>query len=128
LTKIKNYTILYFHGLDSFLSGEKEIILQRFGTVISPLIDYKETGSINKVIDLYADKIIADVDIVIGSSMGGLVAYHVSQKYDVPCLLWVLVYCLVLRIIFFVEVALKIKPVGVNFYVGIALGVIIYFM
>lgn len=87
-TKIKNYTILYFHGHDSFLSGEKKIILQRFGTVILPLIDYKETGSINKVIDLYAEKIIADVDIVRGSSMGGLVAYHVSQKYDVPCLLW----------------------------------------
>ncbi len=79
-TKIKNYTILYFHGHDSFLSGEKKIILQRFGTVILPLIDYKETGSINKVIDLYAEKIIADVDIVIGSSMGGLVAYHVSQS------------------------------------------------
>lgn len=80
--------ILYYHGLNSQLSPEKKLILERFGNVVAPLIDYQAIGNIGNAIEKYADELINGIDVIVGSSMGGLTGYHVAQKYNVPSLLF----------------------------------------
>ncbi|WP_139856327.1 YqiA/YcfP family alpha/beta fold hydrolase [Aequorivita sinensis] len=78
--------ILYLHGLDSSLNAEKRAILEKYGTVYSPQIDYRnDESSIESLINLYKDK---DIDSVIGSSMGGFAAYYVADKFQRPALLF----------------------------------------
>lgn len=78
--------ILYLHGLDGSLNDEKRSILQKHGTVVSPAIDYRtEYNSIELLVEQFKnDKIGA----VIGSSMGGFVAYYISNAYQRPSLLF----------------------------------------
>lgn len=80
------YNILYYHGFGSRLSPQKRLVLERFGEVVASLIDYHAVGNIDNAIEQYADKLIEEIDLIIGSSMGGLTGYHVAQKYDVPSL------------------------------------------
>ncbi len=87
------YNILYYHGFGSQLSPQKRLILERFGDVVAPLIDYQAVGIIDNAIEQYADKLIKDIDLIIGSSMGGLMGYHVAQKYNVPCLIFNPAFC-----------------------------------
>ncbi|NGX85332.1 YqiA/YcfP family alpha/beta fold hydrolase [Aequorivita sp. KMM 9714] len=78
--------ILYLHGLDSSLNVEKRAILEKYGTVYSPQIDYRnDESSIESLINLYKDK---DIDSVIGSSMGGFAAYYIADKFQRPALLF----------------------------------------
>ena len=78
--------ILYLHGLDSSLNAEKRAILEKYGTVYSPQIDYRnDESSIDSLINLYKDK---DIDSVIGSSMGGFAAYYIADKFQRPALLF----------------------------------------
>ncbi len=78
--------ILYIHGLDGSLGDDKRAILQKYGTVLSPAIDYRtEYNSIELMVEQYKnDKIGA----VIGSSMGGFVGYYISDAYQKPALLF----------------------------------------
>ena len=78
--------ILYIHGLDGRLSEEKRTILEKYGTVHSPNLDYrKEKNSIENLLHDYKDK---NISIVIGSSMGGFVSYYVATELQVPALLF----------------------------------------
>lgn len=78
--------VLYLHGLDSSLSPEKRIILQKYGTVYAPLIDYrKDINSISTLIAQYRDK---DINTVIGSSMGGFAGYYIADALQRPALLF----------------------------------------
>ncbi len=79
--------ILYYHGLDSFLSNEKREILERFGSVKAPIFDYRCIKG-NLETELFDPDYILDIDIVIGSSLGGLVAYLASEGNNIPCLLF----------------------------------------
>ena len=43
------YNILYYHGLESFLSVEKNIILEKFGNVTAPKFDYRIPGVVESI-------------------------------------------------------------------------------
>lgn len=78
--------IVYLHGLDSKLSLEKKDILEKFGKVIAPEIDYySNANAIESLVDYLKDK---KVDVIIGSSIGGFAAYYVSTALKKPALLF----------------------------------------
>ena len=78
--------ILYLHGLDSKLSPEKKAILEKYGKVHAPNLNYyTNPDAIETILEMYAD---VDINTVIGSSMGGFVAYHVSNALLRPALLF----------------------------------------
>ena len=78
--------IVYLHGLDSKLSPEKKEILEKIGNVIAPDLDYySNANSIESILKYLSDK---EIDVVIGSSMGGFAAYYVSTALKKPALLF----------------------------------------
>jgi len=78
--------ILYFHGLDSDLAPEKRIVLEKYGKVFSPAIDYRtEFNSIELLIEQFKND---KIQVVIGSSLGGFVGYYVADAYKIPALLF----------------------------------------
>lgn len=78
--------ILYLHGLDSSLSPKKEKILQQFGKLFSPAIDYRnEYDSISIITNQFKNE---KINLVIGSSMGGYAGYYIADSYSVPALLF----------------------------------------
>lgn len=76
--------ILYLHGLDSFLQDDRRAVLQTYGTVLAPVLDYKNTPNLFQ--KLQND--FADVQAIIGSSAGGLATYYLAQALNKPCLLF----------------------------------------
>jgi hypothetical protein len=76
---------LYLHGLDSFLSDEKRVILEKYtNNLIAPSIDYRhDPYTIQTLLECYKDE---KIELVIGSSMGGLTAYYLSWFWQIPCL------------------------------------------
>ncbi len=78
--------ILYLHGLNSSLSLEKRIILERYGKVESPALDYENNP--DSIIWIYNHYKNTEIDVVIGSSMGGFAGYHISKLFQVPALIF----------------------------------------
>lgn len=78
--------ILYLHGLDGNLNPEKRVILEQYGHVFSPAIDYRtEYNSIELIVEQYKNE---KIKTVIGSSMGGFVGYYIADAYQLPSLLF----------------------------------------
>ena len=78
--------ILYIHGLNGSLSEEKRTILENYGTVYSPSIDYEsDNNSIENIRRQFVD---GKIDVVMGSSMGGFVGYYLSIALKKPALLF----------------------------------------
>jgi len=78
--------ILYLRGLDGHLSEDKRMVMERYGDVIGPTIDYRSSAdTIQSLIEFYEQE---RVDVVIGNNMGGLAAYYVSLAYNTPCLIF----------------------------------------
>ena len=79
-------TILYLHGLESKLSDEKRVVLEQFGTVFAPDMDYKSNSEMyNYLMETYKNE---SIDCIIGSSMGGFMGYHVAMRLGCPALLF----------------------------------------
>jgi predicted esterase YcpF (UPF0227 family) len=78
--------ILFLHGLESKLSPEKRAILEKYGNVIAPDLDYKSNP--NMIQHLYDTYQTQDINAIIGSSMGGFAAYHLSNSLGVCALLY----------------------------------------
>jgi uncharacterized protein len=78
--------ILYLHGLDSNLSDEKRQILEKFGKVIAPNLDYRE--NVNSIDFLFNEYKNENIDAIIGSSMGGFAGFYLSKMFQVPALLF----------------------------------------
>jgi predicted esterase YcpF (UPF0227 family) len=78
---------LFLHGLESLLSDNKRETLLKFSEdVISPTLDYKNNPNIFQfLVEKYQYE---NIDVIIGSSMGGLMGYYLSRKINVPCLLF----------------------------------------
>ncbi len=82
--------MLYIHGLGSSLQETHQILkikfLKTLGVVIAPQLDYKSN---NKVFD-YLDNIVEveKPDLIIGNSIGGFMAFNLSLKYGIKCLLF----------------------------------------
>lgn len=78
--------ILYIHGLDSCLNAEKRTILEKYGVVYAPVVDYrKDIKSIDNLLTLFKDE---DINVVIGSSMGGFAGYYIAEAIQRPALLF----------------------------------------
>ncbi len=79
---------LYLHGLDSSLSDEKRVILEKYtNDLIAPSIDYRaDPYTIQTLLERYKETRDDKIELVIGSSMGGLTAYYLSWFWQIPCL------------------------------------------
>ncbi|MEO8773713.1 MAG: YqiA/YcfP family alpha/beta fold hydrolase, partial [Gelidibacter sp.] len=78
--------ILYIHGLNSSLNEEKRLILERYGNVNAPTIAYENNPDrIRWLHNRYKD---AEINVIIGSSMGGFAGFHLSKLLKVPALLF----------------------------------------
>ncbi|HLS31025.1 MAG TPA: YqiA/YcfP family alpha/beta fold hydrolase [Flavobacteriaceae bacterium] len=78
--------ILYLHGLDGRLNDEKHQILVNYGKPFAPTIDYrKDKNSIVRLVEEFKNK---DIDVIIGSSMGGFAGYHIAEALQKPALLF----------------------------------------
>lgn len=78
--------ILYLHGLDSKLSRPKRKILENFGKVFAPDIDYYQNSrAIKTTLEEFSE---VDINTVVGSSMGGFAGYHISTALQKPALLF----------------------------------------
>jgi uncharacterized protein len=77
---------LYAHGLDGLLSEEKKKILELYTQVIAPEMNYRTNPKSYDDLLQIAQK--EKVDVIIGSSMGGCMAYHLSLHLNVPALLF----------------------------------------
>ena len=76
---------IYLHGYQGYVTEEKKEFLNNYGDIYAPNINYDENPSIilNLLNDFKEDKF----DFVSGTSLGGLFAYHMALKLDIPCLL-----------------------------------------
>jgi predicted esterase YcpF (UPF0227 family) len=78
--------ILFLHGLESKLSDPKRTILESYGKVIAPDLEYKSNSNvIQNLYDEFYDK---DINAIIGSSMGGFAAYHLANSLGICALLY----------------------------------------
>jgi predicted esterase YcpF (UPF0227 family) len=78
--------ILYLHGLESKLSDEKRAILESYGSVIALDIDYKSDPDI--IQNLYDEYKNQEINVIIGSSMGGFAGFHLANALGVCALLY----------------------------------------
>lgn len=84
--KRNHMNILYLHGLDSKLSPEKKRILEKFGEVVSPEINYYEDPqAIQSILKEMQQR---ELDVVLGTSIGGFAGYYVSTALKKPALLF----------------------------------------
>ncbi len=81
--------ILYIHGLNSIISSEsnqrKINFLENFGKVFAPQLDYNHKQEFQNL-ELYFKN--NKIDLIIGSSMGGFMGYHLSKKYSSKSILF----------------------------------------
>jgi len=78
--------ILYLHGLKSKLSTQKRNVLEKYGEVYAPDIDYsKDYDQYNKILQQFPK---IEFNVIIGSSMGALNAYIISDWIGRPALLF----------------------------------------
>lgn len=78
--------ILYLHGLESKLSDEKRKVLEPFGTVLAPDMDYYANPKIFQW--LYESYKNEQIDCIIGSSMGGFMGYYLAMVFNCKSLLF----------------------------------------
>jgi hypothetical protein len=78
--------ILFLHGLESKLSDPKRAILETYGKVIAPDLEYKSNP--NVIQNLYDEFIDQDINAIIGSSIGGFTAYYLANSLSISALLY----------------------------------------
>ena len=78
--------ILYLHGLKSKLSDPIRKILEKYGSVFAPNIDYKKQHLQPTIILSNFPKV--EFNAIIGSSMGAFNAYIISENIGRPALLF----------------------------------------
>lgn len=86
--------ILNIHGLDgSCYNTNWRLLCSMFNNqhIVSPQLDYRHLylDYIDSQIDFYIRDIESTdrLDLIVGNSFGGFIALHLSQKYNVPCIL-----------------------------------------
>lgn len=80
--------ILYLHGLLGRLNDEKREVLENHGKVFAPDIDYQnDLNTIAHLVKTFAEQE-EEINVVIGSSMGGLAGWYVSNSLKRPALLF----------------------------------------
>ncbi len=83
---MKKPHLFYLHGLDGNLSDEKRSILEQYGQVTAPQLNYRnETDVVRRLAEEYKG---VSFDALIGNSMGGRVCFHLHQEWKLPALLF----------------------------------------
>lgn len=78
---------LYIHGLDSFPVPEKLEILKNAGLeVVAPHLDYRAQPDTYPGLKRMAVE--EKVEFLVGSSLGGYLAYWLAEDLGLPCLLF----------------------------------------
>jgi len=78
--------VAFFHGLESAPISEKNVALEStFDYVIAPEMDYRDSGLFDRVLKEVQN---GQIDLLIGSSMGGWFAYCISTITGIPTLLF----------------------------------------
>lgn len=79
--------VAFFHGLTSGIQDAKKLYLeQKFDYVYYPKLDYFHDKTI--FIRMLSEIKERDIDLLIGSSMGGWIAYAISTQTGLPCILF----------------------------------------
>ncbi len=78
--------ILFLHGLESPLTIDKKNILEKYGNVFAPDLNYKSNP--NMIQFLYDEYQNQSIDVIIGSSMGGFAGFYLSKLLKLPALLF----------------------------------------
>ncbi|MBG6188225.1 YqiA/YcfP family alpha/beta fold hydrolase [Flavobacterium sp. CAN_S2] len=78
--------ILFLHGLESKLSPAKRVILEKYGTVIAPDLDYNSNP--DTIQNLYNEFKNQEINVIVGSSMGGFAGFYLANSFGVCALLY----------------------------------------
>jgi esterase/lipase len=78
--------ILFLHGLESKLSPAKRVILEKYGTVIAPDLDYNSNP--DTIQNLYNEFKNKEINVIVGSSMGGFAGFYLANSFGVCALLY----------------------------------------
>ena len=78
-------TTLYLHGLNSTNITPRTDWLEQFGKVINPSLSYQNIPDTYRTIEKLIQKY--HPDIIVGSSMGGYLGFHLGNYYRIPTLL-----------------------------------------
>jgi len=79
-------TSLYLHGYNSTNQNDRTEWLQQFGTVVNPLMHYRNFPEDYRFIEKLLLK--NRPDVIVASSMGGYFAYHLGNYYRIPTVLF----------------------------------------
>lgn len=77
--------ILFFHGLESPPVSDKTDYLTSKYTAFCPVMDYTDPKIFEKTLELVKEH---NPDVLIGSSMGGYMAYAISSQTGIPCIIF----------------------------------------
>ena len=79
--------VAFFHGLESKPFSEKnQILIEHYGdaNVYAPAMDYRDPWLFDTVLKQIRER---DIELLIGSSMGGYFAYCLSTMTGIPTIL-----------------------------------------
>lgn len=78
--------ILYLNGYQSKLIAPKQEILEKHGVLIAPFVDHHQENDIY----LKYEKLVKEknINLIIGSSMGGALGFLLSSNFNLPALLF----------------------------------------
>lgn len=78
--------IAFFHGLESpSVSDKTEYLQQNFDYVYCPEMNYRDVDIFNKTLEYVKNN---NIDLLVGSSMGGFMAYCISTNTGIPTVLF----------------------------------------
>ena len=78
--------VLYIHGLGSSPKPAKLDLIRNHTEVVALHLDYEQdVDSYKKLVALAKTE---SVSALIGSSLGGLISYHIAENMGLPCLLF----------------------------------------
>jgi len=76
---------VYLHGYQGFVTDEKKEFLNQIGNIYAPTIDYDTDYTIlHRLYEQFRNE---KLDFVSGTSLGGILSYHLALLLNVPCLL-----------------------------------------
>lgn len=82
----KKHKTLYIHGLDSTIKQGKIEIIEEYSTAVYLNVNYYEEKNTYIILSNLIEK--ENVNCIIGSSFGGMLAYWLGKKYNIPSLLF----------------------------------------
>ena len=82
----KKYKTLYIHGLDSSINQKKIEVIQHHSETAYLNINYYEEKNTYRILSNLIKK--ENVNCIIGSSFGGMLAYWLGKEHRIPSLLF----------------------------------------